>query len=74
MSRRFYLVGLLALATTAACGDGAEEVPEVPVAEQPADPTQMSPAVTEGATVMDTSAVGTVVDLSADTAAADSVI
>lgn len=74
MNRRFYLLGLLAVGLTAACGDSAEEVPEVPVEEQPTDPTQMSPAVTEGATVMDTSAVGTVVDLSADTAGADSVI
>ena len=61
----FSVVMMAAALGAAACGDRAQEEPvvtEEPQAEFGQEPEiQVDPAVTEGAVIMDTSAVGTVV-------------
>lgn len=60
----FSAFALAAVLGIAACGDRVQEEPVV-VEEQPyQDPqeVQIDPRVTEGAIIMDTSAVGTIVD------------
>lgn len=68
--KRNHLFSMFALVTVlgvAACGDRTQEEPVI-VEEQPyqePEQVQIDPRVTEGAIIMDTSAVGTVVDTTA---------
>lgn len=63
-NRLFQISALVALLGAAACGDRVQEEPVV-VEEQPyvePEEPQVDPRVTQDAIIMDTSAVGTVVD------------